>query len=233
MRNFDPELQAEIAKEALNFFFLIKFEFSMTYYYTDSDVPVYYDGHRYEPRGFSFNEVSLSGDTGVDKVSVDINNEDLLFSAILLGEDVRNKNCTIYFGVNLLGDSFSIEWDTGIEWMADVEWEEKLGVVIPVVDLLFYGILGSWIIKGDKNVTIEIDNEFVLWNKKTLRNHSPLCPWAFKDTYCGYTGTAIVACDKSYDTCNSIGNSINFGGFRFLPSIQDKEIWWGRKPENS
>ncbi len=236
MRNFDVDIQSEIAKEALNFFFLIKFEFTSTYCFTDSDVPVYYDGYRYEPRGFKFNEISLAGDTGVDKISVDVNNEDLVFSAILLGEDVRNKMCTIYFGVNLLSNFSNIAWDAGIEWMAGVEWTETqiIGITPPAIDSLFVGILGSWTIKGDKNVTIEIDNEFILWNKKTLRNHSPLCTWTFKDTHCGYTGSAIF-CDKSYDMCLGFGNDQhkNFGGFRFLPSIQDKEIWWGRKPENS
>lgn len=96
-----------------------------------------------------------------------------------------------------------------------------------LVEDLFTGLLAGWDIEGDSTVNVEVVNEFVLWNKKTLRKHSASCPWSFRGTECGYGGSGLTICDKTYDTCNSLGNGEHFGGFRFLPSIQEKETWWG------
>jgi len=43
------------------------------------------------------------------------------------------------------------------------------------------------------------------------------CPYVSSETWC----------DKSYDRCNTLGQTNNFGGFRWLPAIQEKDIWWG------
>jgi len=44
---------------------------------------------------------------------------------------------------------------------------------------------------------------------------------------CLYAG-GETWCDRTYARCLVLGNTDNFGGFRWLPSIIDKEIWWGR-----
>jgi len=44
---------------------------------------------------------------------------------------------------------------------------------------------------------------------------------------CLYAG-AETWCDRTYARCTVLGNTDNFGGFRWLPSIIDKEVWWGR-----
>jgi hypothetical protein len=95
------------------------------------------------------------------------------------------------------------------------------------VQPLFRGILAGWDIEGDNKINIEIANEFILWNKKTLRKHSPSCPWAFKGEECGYQGVAKSICDKSYDTCLELSNQSHFGGFRYIPIITETELWWG------
>lgn len=43
---------------------------------------------------------------------------------------------------------------------------------------------------------------------------------------CRYMGPA-TACDKSWDKCKELKNTLNFGGFRWLPSVVGKKIWWG------
>jgi len=35
-------------------------------------------------------------------------------------------------------------------------------------------------------------------------------------------------CDRTYTKCVTLSNTTNYGGFRWLPSIVDREIWWGR-----
>ncbi len=37
-------------------------------------------------------------------------------------------------------------------------------------------------------------------------------------------------CDQTFDRCKELGNQRNFGGFRFIPAIAEKQIWWGRVP---
>ena len=44
---------------------------------------------------------------------------------------------------------------------------------------------------------------------------------------CRYSGSGTW-CDKSWDRCVTLGNSINFGGFRWLTGLQEKTIYWGR-----
>jgi len=36
-------------------------------------------------------------------------------------------------------------------------------------------------------------------------------------------------CDRSYASCTAYANTDNFGGFRFLPYLENKEVLWGPK----
>jgi hypothetical protein len=51
----------------------------------------------------------------------------------------------------------------------------------------------------------------------------------YEVTECAYIGGSLW-CDQSYERCVSLDNDENFGGFRFLPSLMEKDIWWGRVP---
>lgn len=203
MRNFDPDMVAELAKEVVEAFCLLEFQFTETYRYCDRDVSVFVDGNRFYPLGFSFDNISLSSNMSVDSVAMTIDNTNRVFSGILLNEDVRNKPAIVKVGVRLTDGS-------------------------EIVEDLFTGIVASWDIEGDSKVKIEVANEFILWNKKTLRKHSASCPWSFKGSDCKYAGAAITMCDKSYDTCLTLGNEANFGGFRFIPVIADQQLYWGK-----
>lgn len=207
MRNFDPDMVAELAKEVIEAFCLLEFQLtSDTYRYCDRDVSVFVSGDRYYPRGFSFNNISLSSSMSVDKVSLTMDDTDSVITGIVLNEDVRNRPVVIKVGVRLTDGS-------------------------EIVEDLFAGIIASWDIEGDSKVIIEVGNMFLLWNKKTMRKHSASCPWSFKGSDCKYAGSAISICDKSYDTCLEIGNEANFGGARFIPVIAEQELMWGRVRE--
>ena len=82
----------------------------------------------------------------------------------------------------------------------------------------------------EDRATIRALNELVLWRKRPLRSASATCPWTFKGTERGYAGGAGW-CDQSYARCSELGNTANFGGFRFLPALMEKQIWWGRVPK--
>jgi len=97
---------------------------------------------------------------------------------------------------------------------------------------LFEGIIDNWKMEEGR-ISVEVTNIFARWQRRTLSRHSPSCRWpVFKGTYCTYTGSGTW-CDRSYKRCLTLGNQDNFGGFRWLPSIIDKEIWWGKIPDNA
>ncbi len=205
MRNFDPAFAAEIAKEQLTVFLLLELQFSEPLYYTDGDVAVVWDGDRYEPFPFSVGDVSLTGDMAVDSLRLELGNANLLMSAVLMNEDVRGKVAVL--SVACLDAS----WDLYAEEM-------------------FRGFIGEWELT-ETTADITVVNEFVFWRKEALRTASATCPWVFKDAdTCHYAGAELL-CDRSWERCVSMGNSDNFGGFRYLPSIMEKQIWWGRQPK--
>jgi len=80
----------------------------------------------------------------------------------------------------------------------------------------------------EERASVTLVTPFSQWARKTLSKYSPSCRWkVFKGTECGYSGAATW-CDRTYARCQALGNTGNFGGFRWLFSIVDKEIWWGR-----
>lgn len=202
MKSFDIDLATEIAKETAATFCLLEFQFAATYRYTDRDISLYHGGHKYSSINFRLGNFVSAANMSIDRMTIDIDNAGLIFSAILLGEDVRNKTVIQSFGC--------LNADNKIIAVAE----------------FFRGVLSDWDIAEDK-ARVTIVNEFILWKKKTLRICSSTCPWGFKETECGYAG-AETWCDQSYEHCLSLGNENNFGGHRFLPSIMEKEIWWGR-----
>jgi hypothetical protein len=91
---------------------------------------------------------------------------------------------------------------------------------------IFQGMVDEWDIQED-SVNIKIVNELIFWRKKPLRTCSVTCPWEFKGTECGYTG-AQDWCDQTWDRCEDLVNTLNFGGFRFAAAMVEKQIWWGK-----
>lgn len=56
--------------------------------------------------------------------------------------------------------------------------------------------------------------------RKFWRNH---CTWKFKSIQCGYAGAEGV-CNKTFQRCKQLVNSVRFGGF---PSIPSRHIYVG------
>lgn len=204
-----PEaLTIEIAKEAHSFCHLIKLELSSTYYWTDCDQDIYYSSQWWTAKPIEFDQAKYSLLPKVDSLNLRIDNVDKTFSTLILSQDIRGKKCTIYR--TLLDNNLAV-----------------IGAAV----ILFMGYVDA--IECDvRTASIELYNHFIKWKTPTPRRiHSPLCPWTFKDTEtCHYTG-GETWCDRSWDRCLNLINTINFGGFRWLPYITDKPIWWGRTPK--
>jgi hypothetical protein len=374
MRIINSDISAELQKEVLQFFAMVEFVFgSATYRYNETEESIYdADGNKYLPRSFTFANIDTTSGMSASSIDIVIDNTDQVISAILLGEDVRNKTVKIYIGAvtkeagtaitllnsgletwsdsthctswslgqdgtggtlerdgtqvkagtysakvtvgtastyiaqslgttyngrnitvgcwcksantianrvmllihDVVGGSIvnidygyyqnSGDWEylvanipvaaanTGVVIQLRVgttanapayfdvvsaitgkaEWDEAdgltpiAGVTEIVVEEFMRGIVGGWELSEDNKATITIQNEFILWAKKTLRVQSSSCPWVFKGTECTYAGQETW-CDQSYPRCKALENSDYFGGFRFLPSITGTEIKWG------
>jgi hypothetical protein len=206
MRIINSDISAELQKEVLRFFAMVEFVFgSATYRYNETEESIYdADGNKYLPRSFTFANIDTTSGMSASQIDIVMDDTDKTFSAILLGEDVRNKVVKLYIGAVT----------------------ETAGVTDIVTEEFMRGIVGGWELSEDNKAKITIQNEFILWAKKTLRIQSSSCPWVFKGTECTYAGQETW-CDQSYPRCKALANSDYFGGFRFLPSITGTEIKWG------
>ena len=203
MRDWDNSYLARLNAEEAATFWLVKMEIADSTYLHSStlDIDIAVDGQIYTSTEFRVNPISYNLSMAVDKVRLDYANVDLSMSSILLNNSVKKRPCIIYLGA--------------------------MDGMTPVVEAVFYGIVQKWD-ADEKQAEIQIVNEFIFWNKKTLRLPSDLCQWPFKSTECGYTGLAVL-CNGTYSRCTDLANTDNFGGFRFLPALEEKEIWWGQK----
>jgi len=206
MRIINSDISAELQKEYLKQFAMVEFVFgNATYRYNETEESIFDgDGNLFLPRSFTFANIETSAGMSASQIDIVIDDTDKTISAILLSEDVRNKVVKLYIGAVT----------------------DTAGVTDIVTEEFMRGIVGGWELSEDNKATITIQNEFILWSKKTLRIQSSSCPWVFKGIECTYAGQETW-CDQSYPRCKDLGNSDYFGGFRFLPSITGTEIKWG------
>ena len=203
MRDLSELVEAAMASEEGKMFWFLEFQFNTTVKYTDAEIDFYAGGDKFETMPFEIQTINFGAKTSVDKVIVDIANVDLQMSAIFLNEDVMNKWGILYVGF----------LDTN-------------NVIIGDPIEIFRGLVSTWEL-NEPTASIVLMNEFVFWNKRTLRKHPPSCRWAFKGTECTYAG-AETWCDRSYARCGALSNTDNFGGERWLPDLMEREIYWGK-----
>lgn len=212
MRDLTDLLTAELAAEQATQFWFLELEFDTVQRYTDCDIDLYLTttsggGHnKYSGLDFSIPNIGYSSSASVDKLTIDIQNVDLVLSATLLNEDVLNTWCTLF-----------------------VAYFDDDNIIVSEPIEVFKGLVSTWKL-SEKRASITIVNEFIFWNKHCLRNHPSKCMWPFKGTECGYSG-AETWCDQDYPRCLVLGNTDNFGGFRWLPTLTEQKIYWGRTTE--
>ncbi len=206
MRIIPVAMTDELEKEALTDLILVRFDTTTPIYGTSLDIDIYHEGNKYSPIGIRKGELQIATALTVDRFYIELDNADLRISSIMLQDDPRNKMCYLKYGVLL--EDYSIS-----------------------VATFFTGFIEN-VTKDSQANTVRIDvvNQLTFWNQTSLRKAQASCPWVFKGTFCQYTGSE-VRCDKSYDRCLEYGNTINFGGCRFLPALAEKKIWWGKIPK--
>ena len=198
--------------EMFPFFCLVFTDGDNTYKFTTLDVPITLTNNptgTFQPRGFDFESINYTLSNVMDDCTLRIDNLDSVLTSIFVGGTVEEKEASVYLGlINTAADATS----------------EVLATV-----LLFTGEVDSFEL-DETELRLVIGSIFTRWSNKAFNKHSSSCRWkVFKGIECKYSGDQTW-CDRSYTRCVALANTANFGGFRFLPSIENKKIWWGPTP---
>jgi hypothetical protein len=242
MRDFPTDIITELAKLEIRIFWLVELQMDTTYYFTNCDVDLVYGGNTYQSdQGLEISNISQGANFQVDKVTLKFGNAALWLSAILLNEDAVMDPAIINYIMYSAEVPVMAGGDTGegggVFEDGDVTFEDgdmvfegggEFYSMIAMPPKLFGGFITGY--KIDEQIcSIDLSTEFFMWRKKTLRLPTPSCPWSFKGTVeCGYAG-AGTWCDQSPERCKALSNYDNFGGRRWIASIEDKNLWWGDK----
>jgi len=177
------------------------------YKYTTLDVPQTLTvsggpSGTYQSRGFEFDSINYTLSNVMDDCSIKIDNIDSVLTSIFVGGNVEEKTASVYVGV--MSPSGGV-----------------LGTV-----LLFTGEVDSFEVT-ETEVRLVIGSIFTRWGHESYSQHPSSCRWkVLGGTECAYSGTETL-CDRSYVRCTTLGNTANFGGFKWLPSIENKKFPWG------
>ena len=206
MRDIHADIITAIETGEIKPFLLLHMNIDGTdYFYTDCDVPLVVGGNNYSPRRFLVDTIRYSTNTAVDSVKIELDNLDDALTSVFVGGTPQDSEI-ILKQVLINTDNISII-GSAVTW--------------------FQGELDEWTLDEGK-IDFTVTSELVRWRQETMYKHSALCRWkVFKGTECAYAG-GQTWCDRTYARCSALVNTDNFGGFRFLPSIVDSEVWWGR-----
>jgi hypothetical protein len=172
--------------------------------YNDSTYTAILSFSRFEPRGFKHDGARYSLGRIVDKVSLEIDNLDETLSSEFIGGSPQGS--TVSLKEVVLNSSNQVMGHP-------VTW--------------FSGTLDDWD-ADEGRIRMSVVGPNYAWSRKTTSRHPSSCRWRiFKGDECEYAGTESF-CDRSYTRCAALGNTGEFGGFRWLSSIEGKDITWGR-----
>ena len=216
MRVIDSEILTALQSKELRPFLLFSITLNNSlgsYYYTDCDVPILFDSNLYSPHGFEVGSVSHSKNTIVDSADFTIDDINETLKGLFVGNTPEGEGSELVLRLVILDSDYAI--------VGESSGEESL--------VLFEGELDDWEIdEGD--LSIRVVSAASRWAERTLGKQAGTCRWkVFKGTECAYAG-GETWCDRTYTRCTALLNTANFGGFRWLPSLVDKDIWWGKVP---
>ncbi len=216
MRSINASIQTQLETGQLIAFGVLEMYINSVYYrYTNCEVPIAVDSKLFTPRRFEVSDLVYSQGLIIESMKVDLLHLDTAQDydevSTLTGVFINNdpQGTTVTYSLVVLNPS-------------------NLTPLGSVSFPLFSGLIGTWTLSED-TIQITVNSSLDQWSQRTLTIHPPSCRWkVFKGTECGYAGVG-TSCDRSYTQCNDYSNTANFGGFRWLPSIVDKPIWWGKE----
>ena len=199
-------LESVYEQEELATGVFIALNFSTPLYYSSFDIDLYWNGHNFIPGAFNVESINFASDLSTDKSTLALENVTSTMPGIMLNNDELGSDVTIHLG-SIKTSDFSI---------------------YDVVEI-FNGEITGWTLSDvDEKCTFELSGLMARWSKKTLRIAQGSCPWPFGGEECKYTGSLTNDCRQQYSYCKALSNQNNFGGFKFLPDLQEAKIYWGQ-----
>jgi len=205
VRNWPVLFVSQLENETYRPFHLIEMVFSPPLRYTNCDVPLAYQGNEYAPRRFTIPELQYSMESGIDKIGMEIDVADRDPSLLVEFVGGAPGDTTVHVYLQVLND-----------YMQAIS-----------TATLFSGKIDSFS-HNTQVLTVEVSSFHSLWNKRTMEISTPTCRRNFKQIDCGYAGAATW-CDRSWNRCLNLNNTARFNGFRFIPSLSDRDLWWGKE----
>lgn len=207
MRSLESNFETAVNADNQLLTDLVELDFSSTYRYTSADIDILYGGNSYLARGLEISPTQYQLSMTIDKASLVLDNVDKSIGTIIEANAIWGK--TVIIRLAALTDTGAV---SGQEAM-----------FVGVVDSAEY---------NDHKARFNVYNVLIFWKRKTPRRYySPSCQVSdFRDTYCMYSG-GEEWCDRSWERCVALSNSINFRGWRWLPALVAKTIFWGRSPK--
>ena len=178
--------------------------------FTDASTDIWYDGNMYSSRGIQFTDINDVGVSAVSEMTFSIDDTDQFFLEFLGEAGNEQPRAEISMAI-LDRDTFR-----------------------PIdIARIFTGYLNGWSI-GSNVANITLASTKYVWFKQPLSKYTASCRWRiFGGVECTYPALPGDVCGRTYEECARRSNTHNFGGFRFLPTLQKKSIWWGRVPKES
>jgi phage-related protein len=205
MKSWPASLITQLQAEAAHFVWYVELTLTTTWRFCDADFNLKYDGNTYQAESLKVTNIKLTPGLTVDRANIEVGDAAGTLRSVFFSEDVLNKPARL--GMVALDSSFQV----------------ISAAACFVGFILTYGDI------TETTVPVILANELMLWRKKALRKSHAGCPWPFKGTECGYSGSG--SCNQTYEQCVTLGNQANFGGERWLPAIAEQKLWWGRVPE--
>lgn len=170
----------------------------------------------YTARGFSIEPISFGNSTFQNELGVEIEDIDRTILAAIGGIGIGEF--PIQLTVAALNDDGEI--------IGQPDASAKLTI--------FKGFISNWEYRPGK-VLLNAQSIITRWNQNTLSTHSISCRWlVFGGAECKYVipPGQNETCNRTYTQCLVYNNTVNFGGFRWLTSLENKDLVWGqRQPE--
>lgn len=168
--------------------------------YTTWQSSIMVSSAQYVPHGISFNAIRYGKGAIVDTVTIKI--DDLNKDVYSLLKNVSSQDIPVNISIAVLD-----------------QYESVLGV-----SNLFKGSVGGWNYYPGFT-ELKVVSIFEQWARVSVSLFSTSCRWSvFGGQECKYSVTPGEVCDRTYTTCDSFGNTANFGGFRWVPTLIDKPL---------
>lgn len=199
MRTTESNVIEEKNKATLEYYNLyeIKIDDNNILRFVSNNEIVTFNGNTYNPFPISHSEISENSSTEIETLQISVSNVSRFVQQFCKDNELRGKEVKII-----------------------TVFKDKLNVSTAKIEDKYY--IDSYEI-NEKTAIFTVSTKFdvlgVSLPKRVFTKNS--CKWKFKDGSCKYSGNE-TSCDKTFESCVTLNNVANFGGF---PAIPPKKVY--------